>query len=65
VSTTITYGGKVRRLGDEWQSHGVNGHLFDRWVTETSRGGLRVESDHSGKCGCVREPWEYDPLDAY
>lgn len=58
------------KVGDLVTWRGINGHTFEGYVQElwsdgTAKGPGINDNWHSGRCGCVQEPWEYDPLDAY
>lgn len=49
---------------------GINGHVFDGHVQRFWKDGSPRcpgvnDSWHSDRCGCHKEPWEYDPIDAY
>lgn len=55
-----------RKVGDRYQTTGINGHLYDRTVVAGPRSGIPVvESVHAAECRCGRTPWEFDPVDAY
>lgn len=57
-----------RKPGDEFESRGVNGHLYWRRVSEFRYQDGTYGADvlcHSENCGCWKEPWEYDPEGAW
>lgn len=57
------------KIGDLVTWHGINGHKFEGYVSQVFGGRAWspsiCDSWHASDCGCHREPWEYDPVDAY